>query len=221
MSKIPKLRILSILAVAAALAALIAVPVLAQPPVTSPLSGSVTIDGSNAPVGTTVAVFVGTETTARATVTTTTAGYYELVVLGGSADVGKVLSFKVNTLAATSSPASPTFLSYQPQVVNLSVTTGPTYTLTVSVSPAGKGSVTKNPNLAQYPAGTVVTLTAYATAGWDFDKWIGTNNNNINPTTVTMNANKSVTAYFEEEEGPSPESFAWWLYETFVECLVD
>jgi hypothetical protein len=211
-----KLRILSSLVLAAALIALMVVPVLAQPPVTSPISGSVTIGGVNAPVGTTVGVFVGTETTARTSVTTTIAGHYEVVVNGTGADVGQALSFKVNGLAATSSPASPTFMNYEPQVFNLTVVTGgATYTLTVAVSPAGKGTVTKSPNLAQYSAGATVTLTANPIAGWQFDHWSGTNNNAANPTTVTMNTNKSVTAYFTQIAPPSG-TFANWLYETFI-----
>ena len=215
MRKILKLRILSSLVLAAALIALMVVPVLAQPPVTSPISGSVTIGGVNAPVGTTVGVFVGTETTARASVTTTTVGHYEAVVTGTGADVGQALSFKVNGLAATSNPASPTFMNYQPQVVNLAVGTGgATYTLTVAVSPAGKGTTSPSVGAHSYAPG-VVTLTANAIAGWQFDHWSGTNNNAANPTTVTMNTNKSVTAYFTQIAPPSG-TFANWLYETFI-----
>ncbi len=70
------------------------------------------------------------------------------------------------------------------------------YTLTTSVSPSGSGSV--DPSGGTFDAGTVVTLTANPASGWQFDHWSGTDNNAINPTTVTMNSNKSVTAYFEE-----------------------
>jgi len=191
----------------AALVALTVVPVLAQPPVTSPLIGSVKIDNVNAPVGTKVDVFVGTETTARASVTTTVLGQYEVVVFGAAADVGKALSFKVNNLAATTTPASPTFKSYQPQVVNLAATTVVNYyTLTIAVSPGGSGSVTKSPDLAGYSANAVVTLTANPGAGYTFSSWSGTNNNAINPTTVTMNSNKSVTATFVKYP-----VLLWWL----------
>jgi len=210
MKKVPKLRILVSLVMMAALVALIVVPVLAQP-VTSPLSGSVTIDGVNAPVGTKVDVFVGTETTARATVTTTAVGYYEVVVFGAAADVGKALSFKVNNLAATTTPASPTFKSYQPQVVNLAATTV-SYTLTVTISPSGSGTVTRNPDLAGYSAGTVVTLTANPGAGYAFSSWSGAVTGTANPTTVTMNSNKSVTATFTPAVVVGKYAvLLWWL----------
>ena len=205
MKKVPKLRILVSLVMMAALVALTVVPVLAQPPVTSPLIGSVKIDNVNAPVGTKVDVFVGTETTARALVTTTAVGYYEVVVFGAAADVGKALSFKVNNLAATTTPASPTFKSYEPQVVNLAATTV-SYTLTVTISPSGSGSVTKSPDLAAYPAGTVVTLTANPGAGYTFSSWSGAVTGSTNPTTVTMNSNKSVTATFVKYP-----VLLWWL----------
>jgi len=70
------------------------------------------------------------------------------------------------------------------------------YTLTINVS--GQGTTSPSPGSHSYNEGTVVTLTAYAAAGWEFDHWSGTNNNSINPTTVTMNSNKSVTAYFSQ-----------------------
>jgi len=98
---------------------------------------------------------------------------------------------------------------------NKSVTANfePVYTLTITVSPSGKGTVTKNPNLAEYAPGTEVTLTATPTvAGWRFSHWSGAASG-TNPTiTVTMDANKSVTAYFEQ-------TFAAWLYDKFVKCL--
>jgi len=71
------------------------------------------------------------------------------------------------------------------------------YTLTTSVSPSGSGSV--DPSGGTFDAGTVVTLTANPASGYEFDHWSGTDNSAINPTTLTMNSNKSVTAYFTEE----------------------
>jgi hypothetical protein len=95
-----------------------------------------------------------------------------------------------------------------------------TFTLTITVSPAGSGTTTPSAGTPHtYAAGVEVTLTADPDAGWEFDSWSGTDNNAINPTEVTMNADKDVTAYFEEEIGPPGETFAWWLYETFVESL--
>jgi hypothetical protein len=70
----------------------------------------------------------------------------------------------------------------------------PSYSLTTSVSPAGSGSV--SPSSGTYVSGTNVTLTATAASGWKFDHWDGDASGSSNPVTVTMNSNKSVTAYF-------------------------
>lgn len=88
------------------------------------------------------------------------------------------------------------------------------YTLTVNVSPAGAGSVSRNPNLAEYPAGTVVTLTATPSSGYQFSHWSGDLTGSANPATITVNSNKTVTANFVESAVPT--TFMWWLYETFI-----
>jgi hypothetical protein len=69
-----------------------------------------------------------------------------------------------------------------------------TYTLTVSGSP--NGSCTVDPSGGVYDTGTVVTLNATALFPYAFDHWSNTDNNTVNPTTVTMNGDKSVMAYF-------------------------
>lgn len=72
-----------------------------------------------------------------------------------------------------------------------------TYTLTVNVDPAGGGTVTKNPDKALYNDGELVTLTATPSSGYRFVEWTG-NATGTNPSvTITMNANKIVTARFE------------------------
>jgi uncharacterized repeat protein (TIGR02543 family) len=68
------------------------------------------------------------------------------------------------------------------------------YTLTVSI--AGSGSVTKVPEKAQYNSGEVVQLTALPQAGWVFGGWSGDLTGNTNPGSITMDANKTVTATF-------------------------
>ncbi len=68
------------------------------------------------------------------------------------------------------------------------------YTLTVNI--AGLGTVTKNPNQSSYADGTVVTLTATPDAGCIFLGWAGDLGGNNNPTTITMNSNKTVNAFF-------------------------
>ncbi|TGE24819.1 PKD domain-containing protein [Hymenobacter aquaticus] len=68
------------------------------------------------------------------------------------------------------------------------------FTLTTSV--VGSGSVTKNPNAASYASGTVVSLTATPAAGQQFSGWSGDASGTTNPLSVTMSANKSITATF-------------------------
>ncbi len=69
-----------------------------------------------------------------------------------------------------------------------------TYTLSIVVS--GQGHVALNPLGGSYAAGSVVTLTAVPSATWYFDSWSGDASGTTNPVTVTMTANKSVTATF-------------------------
>ena len=69
----------------------------------------------------------------------------------------------------------------------------PTYTLTTS---ATNGSVSLSPPGGVYNAGTVVTVTAIPNSGYAFTNWSGDLSGSVNPTTITMNGNKSVTANF-------------------------
>jgi uncharacterized repeat protein (TIGR02543 family) len=70
------------------------------------------------------------------------------------------------------------------------------YTLTTNT--VGQGSISLNPSGGTYDAGTVVTVTANPSSGWQFDGWSGDLSGTTNPTTITMNSNKSITATFSE-----------------------
>ncbi|CAI6051635.1 hypothetical protein COHCIP112018_01500 [Cohnella sp. JJ-181] len=69
----------------------------------------------------------------------------------------------------------------------------PSYTLHTE---AVHGTVSAGPSVPAYPAGYAVTLTATADEGYVFTGWSGDLSGNANPATVTMNANKSITANF-------------------------
>jgi subtilisin family serine protease len=71
------------------------------------------------------------------------------------------------------------------------------YSLTVNTM--GSGSVTKNPDQANYFSGTVVTLTAVPDTGWTFSGWSVDLTGSANPETITMDGNKIVNATFTEE----------------------
>jgi uncharacterized lipoprotein YehR (DUF1307 family) len=75
-----------------------------------------------------------------------------------------------------------------------------TYSLTVNVSPEGKGTVTLDPSppAGGYVVGTEVTLTAAASEGYEFDQWSGSLSGSENPTTITMDSDKEVTAQFTQ-----------------------
>ncbi len=69
-----------------------------------------------------------------------------------------------------------------------------TYTLNVTV--VGSGTVAKAPDQATYNFGDVVQLTATPVADWHLDSWSGDASGNANPLSVTMDANKNITATF-------------------------
>ncbi|MDI6765689.1 MAG: T9SS type A sorting domain-containing protein [Bacteroidota bacterium] len=73
-----------------------------------------------------------------------------------------------------------------------------TYTLNVSV--VGGGTVTKAPDQPTYNYNTNVELTAIPDdLSWKFKEWSGDASGSTNPLTVVMNANKNITATFEED----------------------
>jgi len=74
-------------------------------------------------------------------------------------------------------------------------TAGPTHTLDVTI--VGDGTVIKDPDMTDYPQGSTVELTAVGDPGWTFDHWEGDLTGTSNPETITMDANKFVTAVFE------------------------
>ena len=70
----------------------------------------------------------------------------------------------------------------------------PTYALTLNTP--SHGSIAKLPDAATYDSATVVNLTATPAARYEFSGWSGSITGTANPTTITMNAAKSVTATF-------------------------
>jgi hypothetical protein len=80
---------------------------------------------------------------------------------------------------------------------DVTIVSGGSYsTYLLSASAIGSGTVGMNPSGGVYNYGTVVTLTATPAAGFQFSGWSGDLSGSANPATITMNANKSVTATF-------------------------
>lgn len=80
------------------------------------------------------------------------------------------------------------------------------FTLSKSVSPNEASvegcSVSANPNQITFNAGSSVTLTAVASANWEFQEWTGNLSGNVTPQTLIMNENKYVTGVFKRKAGP-------------------
>ncbi|MBI3193824.1 MAG: T9SS type A sorting domain-containing protein [Ignavibacteriae bacterium] len=68
------------------------------------------------------------------------------------------------------------------------------YTLSVNAS---DGSITKNPDLAEYDAGSTVLVSQTPDRGYVFTGWSGDATGTDNPLTVIMNANKTIQANYE------------------------
>jgi len=80
-----------------------------------------------------------------------------------------------------------------------------TYALTVNVS--GSGTVAKFPDQSTYTHGATVQLTATSSPGWTFTGWSGNLTGTANPSVVTMDATKTVTATFALAPVPATVSF--------------
>jgi len=71
---------------------------------------------------------------------------------------------------------------------------------TVTITPVGSGTVTLNPAGGVYAGGTTVALTAKPAAGFKFTGWSpasGSLSGATNPASLTINANKNITATFK------------------------
>ena len=95
------------------------------------------------------------------------------------------------TLPITVPPSAPTLPTPIPMPTKV------TYTLTVFINPLGAGSVLFPPSGGSYLQGTLVTLTAVPSFGYTFDRWGGSISGTSSITTVTMDSNLSVIAYFK------------------------
>jgi uncharacterized repeat protein (TIGR02543 family) len=72
------------------------------------------------------------------------------------------------------------------------------YTLTIHIE--GSGTVTAYPNQTTYTYGTIVQLHAIPHEGWTFSHWTGDLSGSLNPTNITIDGNKTVTAHFSQNQ---------------------
>ncbi len=90
---------------------------------------------------------------------------------------------------------SPTTITMNSNKDITAVFTQDVYTLTTSI--CGSGSISTDA-FNPYLSGSVITLTATPDSGQAFSGWSGSITNSSTTTTITMNANKSVTATFTQ-----------------------
>jgi hypothetical protein len=163
MRKIPLLGLpVSLLLVAVLLVA--ALPMVAVATSTPMLTwGDVTLDGSAAPVGTTVDVYVGADTTPSGTFTVATAGQYGAIqVWADDSRYGEALTYKVDGFVATKQGPDAGVFGLANQEVDLAAVSGPQppSVTTGSASGVTHSSATLNGNL---------DIGAYSTANVYFE----------------------------------------------------
>ncbi|MDH4027250.1 MAG: hypothetical protein OEU95_00270, partial [Nitrospirota bacterium] len=96
----------------------------------------------------------------------------------------------------------------------------PAYQLTTSVSPAGHGSMTPDcSGGCLYDSGTVVVLTAEEDNGYPFSNWLGCDAPSGNTCTITVDADRSVTAAFDSCQYPVRTSS--YYYSVFQDAYDD
>jgi uncharacterized repeat protein (TIGR02543 family) len=143
------------------------------------------------------------------------------VTLTATPNSGYVFSNWAGDLSGTTNPATIIMDSNKTVTAVFTQQQQQQYTLTTNVSPQGAGTVSLNPAGGVYTAGQVVTITAQANSGYRFVNWSGDVTGTSNPTTVEMNANKTVTANFESTSDTARYSFETdvqgWVAQTYVD----
>ncbi len=121
-----------------------------------------------------------------------------VVTLTATANTGYNFTAWSGSASGTANPTTVSMTADRSVTANF---TALCYTLTKSASPTAGGSVGASPapncnGGTQYSHGTLVTLTAIPNSGYSFTAWSGSASGTANPTTVSMTANRSVTATF-------------------------
>ena len=78
-----------------------------------------------------------------------------------------------------------------------------TYTLSTNI-PQGGGEISKSPENETYTSGSEVTLTAIPAGGYTFDHWGGDASGSLATINITMDSDKSITAYFKPLDATPP-----------------
>jgi uncharacterized repeat protein (TIGR02543 family) len=151
--------------------------------VTFTITASAGAGGSISPSG---SVTVNSGASQQFTITANS-GFHVASVGGGRGLAGRLTTFTFNNVTANHTIAA----SFAANAA----------TFTLAVSTVGNGTVAKAPDLASYAGGSSVQLTAAPASGNHFVGWSGDASGSVNPLTVTMDANKSITATFAPDAG--------------------
>lgn len=106
------------------------------------------------------------------------------------------------SVTGTSTSVNVTMNANKNVTANFAARILPKYTLTTAVQPTAGGSVSLSPPGGTYDSGTVVTITATRSSGYDFSSWSGSATGTSTLVSVTMTENKNVTANFVKVTGP-------------------
>ena len=114
-------------------------------------------------------------------------------VITATPAAGYVFSSWSGDATGSTNPLTVSMTSNKTITANFTAIPANQYTLTVN---AVNGSVAKVADQPTYTSGSTVVLTATPAAGYTFSSWSGDATGSVNPLTVTMNANKNITANF-------------------------
>ncbi len=116
--------------------------------------------------------------------------YGDVVTLTATADAGWTFA----GFTGDASGGSPLAVTIDGNKSVTATFTQDSYSLTVAT--VGNGTVNLVPPGGSYTYGTVVSVSAVPATGWHFDSWSGHLTGSTNPTSLTMDGNKSITATF-------------------------
>lgn len=118
------------------------------------------------------------------------------VILTANPDTGYEFSSWSGDATGTDNPLTLVMDSNKSVTANFTLIPVNTFTLAVN---AQNGTVNISPNQTTYNEGTDVILTPNADTGYEFASWSGDATGNNNPLTITMDADKVITANFIQE----------------------
>ena len=124
--------------------------------------------------------------------------YGAVVTIWANASVGSTFTGFSGGLSGTSTPQTLTMTSNKN--VNAAFTLNGPYTLTLTTSGTGSGTIQASPS-GPYYYGAVVTIWANASVGSTFTGFSGGLSGTTTPQTLVMNANKAVNAQFTLQGG--------------------